>query len=944
MAADQNQMAVPADADAEANLAGGGAAGGGGAAAVGAGAGAGAGAGESQQNAAGVKVPSVAGTAAWHKPDEKAEDEPIPPRSDAGPKGRPPRSYHTARWECPPLFRPVRISSDPPGSDGVSLDELLAGEYTEALVSSYLVDVEFLLKTVPRLKKVPFLLIQGVKEEKQLVINMKAYLRREHPKAVVHLPKTIHIGLHHSKIVLLKYKTGLRVVIMTSNMRPDDWDSRCQAAWYQDFPFKPPPPEKTRGKGKGKGKQKRKRGADDEPEEPEEREGEGGRGAAGGEAAAGKRRRVDRGEGGGAGGAAAMDEEEEEEGGGKGDGGGARVQAGDKRKRRDSDTGEQSEEKEEEREGQEEEKEEEEEDEKDTDDEEVVITSEFEEILIDYFEHVGGPAVEWARSLAAYDFSAANVTLIPSVPGRHEGKNLYKYGHMRVRRVLQREEVHVRPGSHRVTFQIAAIMNLSRRPYKWLGEMTESFMAEKVSSNKGEDGKKLTSAVDYVSPEEAERRRVQKAEEEKKTGNKPKKPLGQRKDPWVDKGILEKRQERAERREAIHRRNVLGLLPEKKPKPPKRLGKKAMKRKRREEREAAAAAALIKWVGKERKRNWFFDFLRIVWPTDEAVRMSNLGWESGAGMPCLTTSLYEGGYRRCDVNYNLNRVMEELKPILCTWTGAQGMNRHLSMPHLNTYYRYREVKRSDGSLKMSKDGLAYFLLGSHSLHRIAWGYLEHRNPPQRPRKRRVRIKPVYPPKPENTLPYKEEEVQLNIKSFDISVLLLPSKIPPKRSLPMDYDSEDSDNQEAVAAGAGLEPPPPFSCDPEGVLFQEKRLSYRCPERTPGPRLKTLPLGLLPIPHQLPAPHYEYSRIFGYRVVDRPWVWNRNVSKKDIFGKTIQLAKEKRRVRCTALGTHYMNQLSETEARQATGTTRYVGGGEENKRGGGIYSSGRSSVG
>lgn len=49
-------------------------------------------------------------------------------------------------------------------------------------------------------------------------------------------------------------------------------------------------------------------------------------------------------------------------------------------------------------------------------------------------------------------------------------------------------------------------------------------------------------------------------------------------------GILEKRRERAARREAIHRRNVLGLLPEKKPKPPKRLGKKAMRRKRKEER------------------------------------------------------------------------------------------------------------------------------------------------------------------------------------------------------------------------------------------------------------------------------------------------------------------------------------------------------------------------
>lgn len=46
--------------------------------------------------------------------------------------------------------------------------------------------------------------------------------------------------------------------------------------------------------------------------------------------------------------------------------------------------------------------------------------------------------------------------------------------------------------------------------------------------------------------------------------------------------------------------------------------------------QAAAAAALIKWVGKERPRNWFFKFLRVVWPTEEAIRTSNLGWESGS--------------------------------------------------------------------------------------------------------------------------------------------------------------------------------------------------------------------------------------------------------------------------------------------------------------------------
>ncbi|CAM9800288.1 unnamed protein product, partial [Hapterophycus canaliculatus] len=189
--------------------------------------------------------------------------------------------------------------------------------------------------------------------------------------------------------------------------------------------------------------------------------------------------------------------------------------------------------------------------------------------------------------------------------------------------------------------------------YKWLGEITESFMAEKTSSNEGKDGKKVTPEVDVGYAEEQERKKREKEEDEhqRKHGNKAKRPLGQRKDPWGEKGVLEKRQERAARREAIRRRNVLGLLPEKEPKPPKRLGKKAMKKKRREDREAAEAAAKIKWIGKERQRNWFYDFLRVVWPTEEAVRTSNLGWESGCGMPCLTTSLFEGGYRKCEVNY-----------------------------------------------------------------------------------------------------------------------------------------------------------------------------------------------------------------------------------------------------------------------------------------------------
>lgn len=64
-------------------------------------------------------------------------------------------------------------------------------------------------------------------------------------------------------------------------------------------------------------------------------------------------------------------------------------------------------------------------------------------------------------------------------------------------------------------------------------------MAEKVSNDGGLDGKKAVQEVDYVPPELAEILRKKKEEDEqKKKGNKPKKPLGMRKDPWGDKGMI----------------------------------------------------------------------------------------------------------------------------------------------------------------------------------------------------------------------------------------------------------------------------------------------------------------------------------------------------------------------------------------------------------------------
>lgn len=90
--------------------------------------------------------------------------------------------------------------------------------------------------------------------------------------------------------------------------------------------------------------------------------------------------------------------------------------------------------------------------------------------------------------------------------------------------------------------QLIHTLNFRRPPvfqYKWLGEITESCMAEKTSSNNGIDGKKIVPEVDVGYAEEQERKRKKKEEDEKNSkGNQPKKPLGQRKDPWGEKGVV----------------------------------------------------------------------------------------------------------------------------------------------------------------------------------------------------------------------------------------------------------------------------------------------------------------------------------------------------------------------------------------------------------------------
>lgn len=90
------------------------------------------------------------------------------------------------------------------------------------------------------------------------------------------------------------------------------------------------------------------------------------------------------------------------------------------------------------------------------------------------------PGVAWnlfflGSSLRQYDFRAARVALVPSVPGtgkkQHKGRDLHKYGHMRVRALLSKEikegaTANLKEGGHKIVLQFSSLASLSSNPVR----------------------------------------------------------------------------------------------------------------------------------------------------------------------------------------------------------------------------------------------------------------------------------------------------------------------------------------------------------------------------------------------------------------------------------------------------------------------------------------------
>ncbi|XP_036118694.1 tyrosyl-DNA phosphodiesterase 1 isoform X3 [Molossus molossus] len=132
-------------------------------------------------------------------------------------------------------FYLTRVSGIKPkyNSGALHIKDILSplfGTLVSSAQFNYCFDVDWLVKQYPpEFRKKPILLVHGDKRE------AKAHLHAEaKPYENISLCQAkldIAFGTHHTKMMLLLYEEGLRVVIHTSNLIHADWHQKTQGIW-----------------------------------------------------------------------------------------------------------------------------------------------------------------------------------------------------------------------------------------------------------------------------------------------------------------------------------------------------------------------------------------------------------------------------------------------------------------------------------------------------------------------------------------------------------------------------------------------------------------------------------------------------------------------------------------------------------------------------------------
>ncbi|AES78905.2 putative phosphodiesterase I [Medicago truncatula] len=147
------------------------------------------------------------------------------------------RDFRVADDQIPCTFRLLRVQGLPPWANTscVSISDVIQGDILVAVLSNYMVDVDWLVPACPALSKVPHVLVLHGESDERV-----ACIKRSKPKNwILHKPPLpISFGTHHSKAMFLVYPRGVRVIIHTANLIYVDWNNKSQGLWMQDFPWK----------------------------------------------------------------------------------------------------------------------------------------------------------------------------------------------------------------------------------------------------------------------------------------------------------------------------------------------------------------------------------------------------------------------------------------------------------------------------------------------------------------------------------------------------------------------------------------------------------------------------------------------------------------------------------------------------------------------------------
>ncbi|CAK9146811.1 unnamed protein product [Ilex paraguariensis] len=147
------------------------------------------------------------------------------------------RHFNIPKDKLPSTFRLLKVQGLPTwaNTNAVSIGDVIQGNVLIAILSNYMVDLDWLLSVCPTLKKVPHVLVLHGEGDGTL-----EYMKRKKPANwILHKPPLpISYGTHHSKAMLLVYPQGVRIIVHTANLIHVDWNNKSQGLWMQDFPWK----------------------------------------------------------------------------------------------------------------------------------------------------------------------------------------------------------------------------------------------------------------------------------------------------------------------------------------------------------------------------------------------------------------------------------------------------------------------------------------------------------------------------------------------------------------------------------------------------------------------------------------------------------------------------------------------------------------------------------